>query len=94
MKTIPAADTKPSEVDFGLKQMSKGVGFDVRACSGEVDSGVLQQPPLSSVSGDSNNLSHPPGFTPINSEEESQDSFSKIFSHDAMESQGVIYLGL
>ena len=93
VKTIPAADIEPSEVAFGAKQTSKGVGFAVCTCSGEVDSNDLWQKPLSSVSGDGNNLSHPPGFTPLNSEEESQDSFSKLFSRDALESQGVIYLG-
>ena len=94
MNIIPTADTEPSEVAFGVKQTSKGVGFTVYACSGEVDSGDLRQQSLSSVSGDGNNLSHPPGFTPLNSEEESQDSFSKLFSRDALDSQGVIYLGL
>ena len=79
---------------FGVKQTAKGVGFAVCACSGEVDSDDLRQQPLSSVSGDGNNLSHPPGFTPKNSDEESQDSFSKLSSRDALESQGVIYLGL
>ena len=68
--------------------------FAVCACSGEVDSGDLRQQPLSSIGGDGNNLSHPPGFTPKNSEKESQDSFSKLFSRDVSESQGVIYLGL
>ena len=93
VKTIPAADAEPSEVAFGVKQASKGEGFDVCACSGEVDSGDLRQKPLSPVSGDGNNLSRPPGFTPLNSEEESQDCFSDFFSRDALESQGVIYLG-
>ena len=67
--------------------------FAVCACSGEVDSGDLRQHPLSSIGGDGNSLSHPPSFTPKNSEEE-QDSFSTLFSRDALESQGVIYLGL
>ena len=79
VKTIPAVDTEPSEAAFGAKQISKGVGFAEYAFGAN---------PLSSVSGDGNNLSHPPDFTTKNSEEESQDSFSKLFSRDALELQG------
>ena len=85
---IPTTDTEPTEVAFGVNQTSNGVGFAVCACSGEVDSSDLRQH-LSSIGGDGNSLSHPPGFTPKNSEEESQYSFFKLFSRDALESEWV-----